>query len=130
RYPEMSWDDYISKQLTGTGLVQKGAIAGLDGSVWAVTPGWALTQAECQSLAVGFTNNSGLVEKGMHLAGEKFFFLSATEDVLRGKKGNKGIHVAKTNTAIIIGLYEDPIQPGQCATTVEALADYLKGCNF
>ena len=66
----------------------------------------------------------------MMCAGEKYFFLSGTDEVLRGKKGNKGIHVAKTNTALIVGQYEDPIQPGQCAGTVEALADYLKKCDF
>ncbi|XP_066962873.1 profilin-like isoform X1 [Macrobrachium rosenbergii] len=126
----MSWNDYITNQLTGTGNVTKGAIAGLDGSVWAISDGWGVTQQECQSIANGFTNKDGLVQSGMMCAGEKYFFLSGDDGVLRGKKGNKGIHVAKTNTALVIGQYEDPIQPGQCAATVEALADYLKNCNY
>ncbi|XP_068203232.1 profilin-like isoform X2 [Palaemon carinicauda] len=126
----MSWNDYITNQLTGTGNVTKGAIAGVDGSIWAISEGWGLNQKECLSLATGFTNKDALVQAGMMIAGEKFFFLSGDESVIRGKKGNKGVHVSKTNTAIIIGLYEDPIQPGQCATAVEALADYLKTCNY
>ena len=66
----------------------------------------------------------------MTVAGIRFFYLSGTDEVLRGKKEKLGIHVAKTKTAIIIAVYEEPIQPGQCAMTVESLADYLKGVNY
>ena len=66
----------------------------------------------------------------MTVNGIKFFYLSGTEDVIRGKKGKFGLHVAKTVTAIIVAVYEEPIQPGQCAMTVEALADYLKSVQY
>lgn len=66
----------------------------------------------------------------MFIGGTRFIFLSGTDEVLRGKKGTTGVHVAKTKTAIIIAIYEDPIQPGQCAVTVENLADYLKNVNY
>ncbi|KAA0203806.1 hypothetical protein HAZT_HAZT008628 [Hyalella azteca] len=66
----------------------------------------------------------------MHIAGTRFVYLSGTDETLRGKKNTVGVHVAKTKTAIIIGVYEEPIQPGQCAVTVESLADYLRGVNY
>lgn len=66
----------------------------------------------------------------MHVGGERFIFLSGTNEVLRGKKGTSGVHVAKTGQAILIGYYDDPTTPGQCATQVEAMAEYLKGLNY
>ena len=32
--------------------------------------------------------------------------------------------------AIVVALYEDPIQPQQCATVVEKLGDYLESCGY
>jgi len=126
----MSWDKYVSDQLLATGNVQKGAICGTDGSIWAVSEGWEVTGQEAKDLASAFKDPTLLHQKGIVVAGEKYMFLSATEDVLRGKKAANGIHIVKTNMAIIIGYYADPVQPGQCATTVEALGDYLKSVNY
>ena len=56
--------------------------------------------------------------------------MSATDNTVRCKLGAGGIHITKTVQAIIIGKYDDPIQPGQCANTVETLADYLRGMNY
>jgi len=126
----MSWDKYISDQLLATGNVQKGAICGLDGSIWAVSDKFNVQPDEAKKLAAAFKDSSVLQMSGIFVAGDKFMFLSATEDVLRGKKGSNGVHIVKTLQAIIIGYYADPVQPGQCATTVEALGDYLKSVNY
>jgi profilin len=37
---EMSWQAYVDQQLVGTGKVSRGAIFGLDGSTWAISPGF------------------------------------------------------------------------------------------
>merc|ERR1712142_526414 len=126
----MSWDKYVSDQLLATGYVQKGAICGLDGSVWSVSEGWGVQGPEITSLANAFKDPSPLHQKGIVIAGEKYMFLSATDEVLRGKKQANGVHIAKTNTAMIIGYYADPVKPGQCANAVESLSDYLKGVNY
>lgn len=36
----MSWQSYVDNNLVATGKVSKGAIFGLDGSTWAITPGF------------------------------------------------------------------------------------------
>ncbi|CAL4058645.1 unnamed protein product [Meganyctiphanes norvegica] len=126
----MSWDSYISDQLLASGNVQKGAICGLDGSVWAVSDSWGIQAAEAQKLANAFKDPSVLHMGGIVVAGEKFMFLGGTDEVLRGKKQANGIHIVKTNTAMIIGYYADPIKHPQCATTVENLGDYLKSVNY
>lgn len=66
----------------------------------------------------------------MHVGGQRFIFLSGTDQVLRGKKGTAGVHVGKTGQAILIGFYDEPTTPNQCATQVETMADYLKGMNY
>ena len=127
---QMSWDSYVSDQLLASGNCQKGAICGLDGSVWAVSAGWDVQGQEAKDLANAYKDPTLLHQKGVVVAKEKYMFLSATEDIIRGKKGPNGVHIVKTNMAIIIGYYADPVQPGQCATTVEALGDYLKSTNY
>lgn len=126
----MSWDSYIKDQLLATTFCQKGAICGLDGSVWAVSEGWGVQAAEAKTLAGAFKDQTILQSKGVVIAGEKYMFIGGNEDVLRGKKGTAGVHINKTSQAMIIGYYEQPVQPGQCATTVEALGDYLKSVNY
>ena len=32
--------------------------------------------------------------------------------------------------AVILGLYEDPVQPAEAATVTESLGDYLKGVGY
>jgi len=51
--------------------------------------------------------------------------LRADNRSIYGKKGAGGVVVVKTNQAVLIGLYNENIQPGQCANAVEKLADYL-----
>ena len=38
----MSWQSYVDDQMVATGHVLKGAITGLDGTVWATTPGFSV----------------------------------------------------------------------------------------
>ena len=52
-------------------------------------------------------------------------YISSTDNVVRGKKGTGGVHCAKTKTTLILGIYDDSIQPGQAASVVEKMADYL-----
>jgi hypothetical protein len=51
----MSWQGYVDQQLLGTGFVNKAAIIGLNGGVWAQSAGFAvlLPPAACLPLLVG-----------------------------------------------------------------------------
>ena len=40
-------------------------------------------------------------------------------------QGPGGATVKKTNQALIIGIYDEPMTPGQCNMIVERLGDYL-----
>ena len=47
------------------------------------------------------------------LGGQKYFYLSGDEEVLRGKQGKGGVHCVKTGQALLVGVYEDPMAPAQ-----------------
>lgn len=44
---------------------------------------------------------------------------------LCGWQGSGGITVKKTGQSLILGIYEEPLTPGQCNMVVERLGDYL-----
>ncbi len=52
------------------------------------------------------------------------------ERAMRFKKLTNGVHAYKTNSGMIIALYEEPILPEQCAQTTEKLGDYLVSAGF
>jgi profilin len=63
---------------------------------------------------------------GILLAGKKYQFIrNEPGRSIYGKLGAGGCCVVKTNQCIIIAVYDDSVQPGQCTTVVEKLADYL-----
>jgi len=122
----MSWQTYVDSNLLGTGLCTKAAIfGGKDCSAWATSPGFDCSLQEIQKLKGGFTDASGLRATGIHLGGEKYFTLRADDRSIYGKKGATGCICVKTSQCILVGVYDDNIQPGQCANVVEKLADYL-----
>lgn len=48
--------------------------------------------------------------------------------VIRGRgKENKsrGVTIKKTATAMVVGIYDEGVQPADCNTVVEKLGDYL-----
>lgn len=40
-------------------------------------------------------------------------------------QGSGGVTIKKTGQALIFGLYDEPVTPGQCNMIVERMGDYL-----
>merc|ERR1712159_510048 len=121
----MSWQEYVDSQLVGTGHVTSAAIIGLDGTKWAASSGFEITPAEGTQLAQAFSDATSIFSNGINVAGQKYMTIKADTRSIYGKKGAGGVACVKTNQAILIGVYDENIQPSQCATVVEKLADYL-----
>lgn len=81
-------------------------------------------------LVEGFETQSILTSSGVTLAGNRYIYLSGTDRVIRAKLGKVGVHCMKTAQAVVVSLYEDPIQPQQAASVVEKLGDYLLSCGY
>eukprot|EP00033_Pygsuia_biforma_P000021 GCRY01000029.1.p1 GENE.GCRY01000029.1~~GCRY01000029.1.p1 ORF type:complete len:149 (-),score=20.04 GCRY01000029.1:56-436(-) len=121
----MSWQAYVDTSLVGTGFCTKACIVGLDGNVWATSAGFGAQGNEGKSLVSAFTDPSGVLASGLHFGGEKYMTIKADPRSVYGKKGAAGVCCVKTTQCVLVGVYDDKIQPGQCAACVEKLADYL-----
>jgi len=121
----MAWQQYVDQNLVGTGKVAKGAILGLDGNTWATSPGFKVSPAEGQGLAALFNNPGDAFTKGIHISGNKYLAVKADNRSIYGKKGPGGSVVVKTGKAVLVALYEEGQQPGNAASVVEKVADYL-----
>ncbi|XP_027220192.1 profilin [Penaeus vannamei] len=126
----MSWQNYVDQQLMGSGFVSKAVIAGHDGTLWAKSDNIEPSREELVKLANSFTDQKGLAMTGVHMGGEKYFYLSGTDKVIRCKKGKAGMHCMKTLQAVLIAMFEDPIQPPQVASIVESLGEYLISMTY
>lgn len=127
----MSWqayvDDHLMVELPGGKTLAAAAIVGLDGSVWAQSQDFPeVTPEQLDALIAGFEDTAGLEEKGILIGGDKYFAIQGEKgSVIRGKKGSRGLTVKKTNQAMVVGIYGEGVQPGECNVVVENLGDYL-----
>jgi profilin len=126
----MSWQDYVDNQLIASQCVSKACIAGLDGGVWAKSDGFEVSKDELAKLVQGFDKQDIMTSNGVTLAGQRYIYLSGTDRVIRAKFGKIGVHCMKTIQAVIVSIYEEPVQPQQAASIVEKLGDYLITCGY
>ncbi|XP_014206084.1 profilin [Copidosoma floridanum] len=129
----MSWQDYVDKQLLATKCITKAAIAGHDGNVWAKSEGFDVSKEEIKFIVDNFEKpeKTTITSKGVTLAGKKYFYLSCIDNkVIRAKKDKTGVHCVKTQQAVVVSLYEEPVQAQQAASIVEKLGDYLVTCGY
>ncbi|XP_020596045.1 profilin-3 [Phalaenopsis equestris] len=126
----MSWQTYVDEHLIcdieGQRLTAA-AIMGHDGSVWAQSALFPqFKPSEISAIMNDFNEPGSLAPTGLHLGGTKYMVIQGEPGaVIRGKKGSGGITIKKTNQALIIGIYNEPMTPGQCNMVVERLGDYL-----
>nr|QEQ43417.1 profilin [Solanum melongena] len=147
-------DDHLMCDLEGHHLASA-AILGFDGSVWAQSPAFPKEQhtmcdrcsrsgvncyimrplylyqakfkpEEITNIMKDFDEPGFLAPTGLFLGGTKYMVIQGEPGaVIRGKKGSSGITIKKTGQALIFGIYEEPVTPGQCNMVVEKIGDYL-----
>ncbi|CAA2995992.1 profilin-1-like [Olea europaea var. sylvestris] len=126
----MSWqsyiDDHLMADIEGNHLTSA-AIVGHDGSVWAQSANFPQFKPdEITGIMNDFENPGTLAPTGLYLGATKYMVIQGEPGaVIRGKKGPGGVTVKKTTQALIIGIYDEPMTPGQCNMVVEKIGDYL-----
>ncbi|EPS59245.1 profilin [Genlisea aurea] len=126
----MSWqsyvDDHLMCDIDGNQLTAA-AIVGLDGFVWAQSSNFPqFKPEEIAAILEDFEEPGKLAPLGLYLGGTKYMVIQGEPGaVIRGKKGSGGITVKKTNQALLFGIYDEPMTPGQCNVVVERIGDYL-----
>ncbi|MQL78743.1 hypothetical protein Taro_011177 [Colocasia esculenta] len=127
----MSWQNYVDDHLMcdlGDGhTLAAAAIMGHDGSVWALSANFPqLKPEEVSGIMSDFAEPGHLAPTGLFLGGTKYMVIQGEPGaVIRGKKGSGGVTLKKTGQALVIGIYDEPVAPGQCNMVVERLGDYL-----
>ncbi|TVU01695.1 hypothetical protein EJB05_52852 [Eragrostis curvula] len=131
----MSWQTYVDEHLLceidGQRLTAA-AILGHDGAVWAQSDAFPQVKPEeITAIMNDFSEPGSLAPTGLYLGGTKYMVIQGEPGaVIRGKKGPGGVTIKKTNLSIIIGIYDEPMTPGQCNIVVERLGDYLVEQGF
>ncbi|KAG6541597.1 hypothetical protein Mapa_016990 [Marchantia paleacea] len=127
----MSWqsyvDDHLMLEISPGHLLSSAAIIGQDGNVWAQSADFPELQVdEIDKVVKGLVDSAQIAQHGLHLGGVKYMVIQGEPgQVLRGKKGQGGVTIKKTNSALVIGLYTEPTTGGECNVVVERLGDYL-----
>ena len=117
----MSWQAYADR-ITQQGVTEA-ALYGLDnGAEWAKSTNNKASAAEAQKL-IAHLNSNGTQK--VSYGGKDYITLRNTGDVFYGKLGAGGITVAKSGKTIVVGVYDESCQPGQCNKVVEQMAQYL-----
>ena len=107
------------------------AICSLDNAGWfVVTEGSNISQAELAQIVASIGNVDHLAATGIKVGGEKFVFVSGDESTIRGRKKGTVVHCKKTETTLIVGIYDGTIQLPQAADVIEKMANYLIRNHF
>jgi len=104
----MSWQSYVDDQLISTKVIKSAVIAGHDGNIWASSAGFPVSAEELKALLGKYANTDQLAMNGVTIGGVKYMFLSATDRVVRAKKGTSGVHCIKTVQGTIICSFPQP----------------------
>ncbi|KAJ6803059.1 profilin [Iris pallida] len=126
----MSWQAYVDEHLMceidGQHLTAA-AILGHDGSIWAQSENFPQVKPEeIAAIMKDFDEPGSLAPTGLYLGSTKYMVIQGEPGaVIRGKKGSGGVTIKKTVMSLIVGLYDEPMTPGQCNMIVEKLGDYL-----
>ncbi|KAI5071342.1 hypothetical protein GOP47_0013593 [Adiantum capillus-veneris] len=127
----MSWqvyvDDHLLCPLAGGNTLTSAAIIGVEGTLWASSEKFPeILPEEITTIVNAFNDSSDIAQRGLFIGGAKYFVLQGEQGVvIRGKKGAGGVTIKKTNLALVIGIYDEPVTPPECNTIVEKLGDYL-----
>ena len=87
-----------------------------------------VTPAQVSKLLTNITGDaSSLRREGILVASQNYLFLRSDQGrSIYGRKGaDSGVCIVKSKRAILIGTYGAGIQPGNCNSVMEKLADYL-----
>ncbi|KAJ6815923.1 profilin [Iris pallida] len=131
----MSWQTYVDEHLMceidGQHL-SAAAILGHDGSIWAQSDNFPQVKPEeITGIMKDFDEPGSLAPTGLYLGNTKYMVIQGEPGaVIRGKKGSGGVTVKKTNMSLIVGVYDEPMTPGQCNMIVERLGDYLNELGY
>lgn len=129
----MNWQTFVDETILGTSQVAKAAIHGLDGTRYAASSGFVIPNGAIRTLVTAITiDPSQLYTNGITLGQAKYKFLRVDPGraiVFRNESQGGGVAV-KTNKCVIIGTYNNGMEPGDCCSVIEKIADQFIMVEF
>jgi len=126
----MSWQAYVDTNLLGSSQVTKAGIYGHNGTLWAKSQTFAASEKEIEAIMKGFDDPKDMQQHGLKVGGTTYIVLRSTNQSIYVKRGQTGLAIVKTGKAVVLGFYDEKIQPGQCTMIVERLATYLRENSY
>jgi len=129
-----TWDSHIV-ELEKSGKISKAAILAKDGgSVWTASKDFNLSPDERRDIASFFKTKSAAdeaeIKTGVYLANAKYFTVTTSEDTVTLRKSGDGALFVMTTQAIIVALYEAPIQAAEASVAAHHHATYLRSLGY
>eukprot|EP00741_Cyanophora_paradoxa_P022082 tig00021434_g21317.t1 len=126
-----TWQEYVDQHLVGTGLVRAAVVFGVDGTLWATSQGWNLSQDEAAQILQCF-NDPASGEAGVVACGQRFQLIRCEDDMLLAKRAHQGICAYRTNQCVVLGFYDENVNgnPGQCNAIISRLGQYFREVGY
>lgn len=118
------WEAWCDHLLQGS---KKAGIYGLDKQAYCVKPELNISGnflADAQEVMSKGIEGSKIYK--LQLDGNSYFILKADDNHLIAKCGQKGLTVAKAKACLLIGAYDESIQPGTNTNAVLGTRDLLE----
>lgn len=135
-----SWDSYIDSlmvDLPNGGQLTSAAVLGQDGGVWTASEKFpAVTPEQVLAIMAGFSSveekgHAGdLGTSGIRFGDEKFQVCPGDDTAMRGKSKDGGCCIKRTATALVVGIYTNPVVAGDCNVLVEKIGEHLAESGY
>ena len=123
-----TWHQYTEAMLS-SGNIERAAIGGRDGAVWAASntgkSDFRVQSVELVAIAKGLFEPAVLKRRGMSIAGRIFDVIGADARHIVGKSGERGVVVASSRTAVVIGVHNKHMSHTECKQRVLQVAAHL-----
>lgn len=110
------------------GRMTGGAILGLDGGIWASTPGFYGNSLEFSQIAAAFEPQSEARYKGLQFQNDLYVItsLSFTDNIIVAQKSSSSLVVAKCDNCLVLGYHDEQMTFDECYQAVKELAEKLR----
>ncbi|MFI9771627.1 profilin [Streptomyces sp. NPDC052415] len=117
--------------LAGSGKVSRAAIVGLEGGVWAASPGFDLSGDYVKAIVEGIDDpDAVLTSSGFRLKGQKYVVISAHSGGVEGKNKADGAVLVKTKRAVVVAEYVAPVQAHEAKGVADGVANAISSQGF
>jgi profilin len=126
----MSWQEYIDKNLMGSGELKHACIADHEGNLLATSPGFKISPHEVRAITKLLSTGDQVISTSMIIEGALYLTLRVDGNVFYGRKNLTTCVCIKTKQLLVIGTNNDHVQPGRAANIIGRFADELGPRGF